>query len=262
MIMTKAFKPAQGLLVDTLYMKSDELSLKAMVTSKGKGVVAHSGPAKGKEYSWIRLNQTIFHPHGGGQLSDKGTINGLPVVYVNKEHFPNRPFNEIEIQHCFAEDIPFEVGEEVALEVEKETREANSKWHTAAHVVDYLVVKAFPQLTGHSGQCYPGDAFMKFDKTLANVPTEDGARKINRLKKEECPTEEEVKKAIKEGIFKVCALPLEVVYNEGVRKLKIGDHPINCGGTHVHQLTEIGKLEISTVKYEKEGTLRIRYMLA
>ncbi len=249
-----------GPLVKTLYMESDLLFLRAKITSCGKGVVAHSGPAKNKEYFWIRLDETIFHPHGGGQLSDKGTINGHPVAYVHKEHLEGRPFNEIEVQHCFTEEVYFEEGQEVDLAVEEETRIENSKWHTAAHVVDYFIVRAFPQLKGHSGQCYPKDAFMKFDKNMGDV-IEDGARKINRLAKEECPTEEQVKTAVREGLPELANIQLDVVYVDGIRKLKIGEHPINCGGTHVHQLIDVGNLEIVTVRYEREGTLRVRYNL-
>ena len=31
---------------------------------------------------WVRLTRTVFHPQGGGQRCDVGTINGAPVPRV------------------------------------------------------------------------------------------------------------------------------------------------------------------------------------
>ena len=55
-----------------LYMKlGSDLEHEALVTKVG------SSEINKMKYHWIQLNETIFHPKGGGQLADEGTINGI-----------------------------------------------------------------------------------------------------------------------------------------------------------------------------------------
>jgi alanyl-tRNA synthetase len=51
----------------------------------------------------IELDQTCFYPEGGGQPADLGTLNGVPVVDVRKEHdrifhYLEKPLKEEEVQ--------------------------------------------------------------------------------------------------------------------------------------------------------------------
>lgn len=60
--------------VRALYMENQSLFRhRAIVTKVGAGTLNK------KAYKWVELNETIFHPKGGGQLSDEGTINGIKV---------------------------------------------------------------------------------------------------------------------------------------------------------------------------------------
>ncbi len=228
-------------LVKPLYLdRPDLFEHTATVTQVGES------PFNGKLYTWIKLDETIFHPKGGGQLSDEGTIAGQRVIQASKEIFED--LNHIEILHYVETGESFSVGQVVQLSVDAENRHRNSVWHTAAHVVDYLVVKQFPQLKGDLGQCYPGAAFMKFTST-------DGS----------WPSSQEVKDRVNEAFpaFLEAKVPLDVIRGEdGFRKLQIGDHPINCGGTHVHDWSELGTLEVRKVAFEKkENKLRVSYQV-
>lgn len=230
--------PGETALVKTLYMDHHDLfKHTAVITAVGERVF------KDQKFYWITLNETIFHPQGGGQLSDKGTINGRIVDYVHKEILGD--LNHIEVLHCFRDPIEFEKGQTVSLEVDPENRHQNSLWHTAAHALDFCMVKCFPNLKGDSGQCYPGNAFMKFISTNGSYPDLKGIK----------PTVEQYFQAAQ-----AAGISLEVVREDGIRKLKIGDHPIPCGGTHVHSLSELGQLQVKNATYEKkEGKLRVSY---
>lgn len=216
----------------------------ARVTEVGKGNF------RGKDYHWIMLNETIFHPHGGGQLSDKGTINKLTVDYVHKEKLHETDLNLVEILHCFEKPIDFKAGQVVEMEVDPDNRYLNSLWHTAAHFIDYIIVKNYPHLVGHSGQCYPNQAFMKFTSENPEGPY---------------PAEKEVKEVVARHFQKLVKEKptLEIVRENNIRKLKIADHPIPCGGTHIHSVEELGNLEVSSAKFEKkEGKYRVSFIIS
>lgn len=224
-------------LVKPLYQTEPDLYVcKATVTDVGTTTI------KGTEYFWIRLNETIFHPHGGGQLSDKGTINGMPVVFVNKNKLEKNDHNLIEIEHCFKNNPELKVGDEVQLKVDEGNRYDNSLWHTAAHVIDYAVVMAFPNLEGYSGQCYPNRSFMKFV-----------------LKSGDWPEKSDVKQKVNASIEEITKLPLKIVVVDGIRKLAIGDHHIPCGGTHIHSLGEITSCSVYKVTLEKRTYLKVSF---
>lgn len=202
--------------------------------------------AKGTRLHWITLNQTIFHPHGGGQLSDQGTINGKIVTYVHKDKLPGGSYDDFEILHCFPSDEgDFHPGQTVHLHVDPNNRYLNSLWHTAAHVVDYLVVKGFPQLKGDSGQCYPGNAFMKFTSADGTYPSSDL-----------------VKRTVEENFGTMRTKRMGFDRANGVRVLDIDGHKIPCGGTHVDTIEELGKLTVKNATWEKkESKLRVSYQL-
>ncbi len=210
---------------------------RTQVTEVGKSLLRDS------TFYWIKLKETIFHPQGGGQLSDIGTINGIGVDYVHKEKIGKG--YDFDIVHCFKAPVSFKFADVVELTVDSQNRHLNSVWHTAAHVVDYIVVKCFPKLRGDSGQCYPNNAFMKF------VAEND-----------EFPTPAQVKEAFAKTVDETLKLPSSFVEDGGIRKLKIGDHPIPCGGTHIESLSEITKLDLKNVTLEKkEKKLRISFTL-
>lgn len=224
----------------TLYMDNGHLfSHEAQVTEIGHSEI------KGKKYTWIKLNETIFHPQGGGQLSDTGTINGIAVDYVHKEKLSETNIAYFDVLHCFSSSVEFTPGQVVKLSVNEVNRYQNSLWHTAAHVLDYILITRFPQLVGDSGQCYPHNAFMKFI-------SKDGIY----------PSSEEVKEAVRITFAELFQkdLPMTIVMEDGVRKLKLADHAIPCGGTHVKSIKEFGKFEVRKSTYEaKEGKLRVSY---
>ena len=139
-----------------LYLEDDKL-LQATGTVMQMG---HSEVKKNKTYHWVQLDQSIFYPQGGGQLSDKGTLAGISVEYVHRvECGKSRQFA---ILHCFSNPPALEVGQVVELVVDEPTRHLHTRWHTAAHVVGHAVENAWSHLKPCGGQCFPGDAHMKF----------------------------------------------------------------------------------------------------
>lgn len=233
--------------VNPLYMRQGDLiEFKAIITKVGMSEINK------QRYRWIQLNETIFHPKGGGQPSDEGTIDGVKVAYVHKELFDKNRLDAFEILHCFDEnqELNFKEGDEVELKVDPLTRKLHSRLHTAGHIVAEAVRKHFPELEGYQGNHYPNNCYVKF-------------RMLDPAKNYE---KEEIKQksAVEIQSWVEKDLPISaLVLETGIRSVKITQDWAPCGGTHVESLREIGKVEISDVSInKKEGTVTVKYRVA
>src|ERR1041384_2193084 len=72
----------------------------------------------------IRMEHTLFHVKGGGQLADRGLIGTARVVDV-------RHAEEGEVDHYVESVEGLQVGDLVTISVDAEHRAANTKLHTA-----------------------------------------------------------------------------------------------------------------------------------
>ena len=98
---------------------------------------------KGTSFAWLEFDDTLFYPEGGGQPSDRGSVDGLPVVDVQRRD--GRALHRIE-----AAPGAFEVGQSVVLELDAERRFDHSQQHTAQHLLsaiaqDHFGWATFPQ---------------------------------------------------------------------------------------------------------------------
>lgn len=231
--------------VRALYMEDARTKHTAVITKVGTGEINK------KNYNWIQLNVTIFHPKGGGQPSDEGQIEGEKVAYVHKEFFDKNQLDKFEIYHCFETDQPFSfnVGDEVELLVDTSTRLLHSRLHTAGHVLAEAVNKCFLELEGYQGNHYPTNSYVKF--------------KINGFLSVE--NKEEIKQKAEAQFNSWIEQNLEVgnlMEPSGIRSVKVFENWSPCGGTHVKSLKEIGRMEISDLSInKKEGTMTIKYCL-
>lgn len=229
-----------------LYMDHMELfQCQAIVTKVDKGELNK------KPYQWIQLNQTIFHPKGGGQLSDEGKINEIDVTYVHKELFDKNQRDQFQILHCFdaAQDLSFKVGDTVDLVVNQHQRKMYSRLHTAGHVLADVVQLAFPGLKAFHGNHDPQNAYVRF--MIGEYH--------NTCEKQEII--DQVQPKLMEHIEKNS--PVVVVkLPSGMRAIQIGDSSMPCGGTHVSCLQQIGCIEAFDVSInKKEATMTIKYRL-
>lgn len=229
-----------------LYMKeSDLIEHKSIVTKVGLGELNK------KRYQWIQLDETIFHPKGGGQPSDEGTIDGIEVTYVHKEIFDKNRLDQFEILHCFDENqqLNFKEGDQVELKVDPSKRKLNSRLHTAGHLVAESVRKNFPELEGYQGNHYPNNCYVKFRML---DPTKN-------YEKEEIKNKTSVE--IQSWVEK--DLPIaNLMRATGIRSIKITQDWADCGGTHVKSLRDLEAVEILDVSInKKEGTVTVKYNL-
>ncbi len=192
------------------------------------------------ENNSVELDETIFHPQGGGQPSDQGTIGGIEVAKVVDT--PDRQG----IFHILKTAPTFKVGDKVDLEVNPESRLYFSRLHSAGHLIANIVEAEFPEMKAVQGHHFPGEA--RVDFAFAKQPE---------------LLELQTKLVI--GLKKQVAESAEVVSefdDKFGRTIKMGEFNASaCGGTHVASLDQIGEVILRGAKIVKDkakGETRIR----
>lgn len=208
-------------MTERMYYNSDELEMETQV-------IGCSAQEDGRFH--VMLSSTLFHPQGGGQPSDKGTISGVNVLQVIQEgdkviHITDAP-----------------VGEgQVRIAVDADVRRIHTRYHSAGHLIGAAGEKY--GWHGTKGNHRPGEGRILFDAIKVTTPV----------------TAEELAADVADMV----ARDLERVLSEeeGKRIVTWGDlTPYACGGTHVKRTTEIGQIRIIKVK-EKKGQLSVHYAL-
>jgi Ser-tRNA(Ala) deacylase AlaX len=221
--------PKENAVTIKAYLNDTSLQTTALVTSVA--LDAASGRAI------VRLDRTLFHPQGGGQKSDRGTLGGVAVTHVTHAV-------EGQVDHFLAtSEHVLRVGTEVSLEVDAAWRAVNASSHTAGHLLAALVERRYPGVRAEAGHHWPGEARVEFvgpvDKLL-----------------------EDLRQHLEHDAHDAIANDL-VVTVEGdpfhSRTVRIGTFPaVPCGGTHVTSTAALATLVMTGVRV-KSGRLRVSY---
>jgi alanyl-tRNA synthetase len=198
----------------------------------------HVATVTGVEENIVELDETIFHPQGGGQPSDVGTINDIQVAKVTDRG------EEFAIQHELNSAPDFKVGDKVTLKVESEPRLLFSRLHSAGHFLAHVAEKTYPNLSNARGHHFPGEARVQFDYTG------------------ELPTKEEMSKTLLANMVATIKNNSTVVSEwtpENGRTISMSDvGKVPCGGTHVKSLQDISTVTFRKIE-AKKGTLKLSY---
>src|SRR5262249_17722638 len=101
----------------------------------------------------VRLDRTLFHPPGGGQLPDQGTTtaaNGaaIPVSDV-------RNADDGAVDHVVPSDAALNAGDRVRMEIKADVRQLHARLHSAGHVIALAGERIEPALRAVSGHHWP-----------------------------------------------------------------------------------------------------------
>ncbi len=204
----------------------------------------------------VILDQSIAYPTSGGQLHDIGTINGQKFNNVVKQGNY--------IIHIFSEKPKFKEGEKVTVEVNKDWRTQLSQHHTATHIVN---AAARFVLGDHINQA--GAKKTMKHSTLDLTHFEQISRED--LLKIENKANEIVEKAID---INLCFIPRSeaekqygmTIYQGGAvpgKNLRIVEIPgvdvEACGGTHLNNTSETGRIKIIKSQKIQDGVVRLTF---
>ena len=212
-----------------------------------------------KDGKYINLDKTAFYPKGGGQQWDEGIIKKnreeFKVVYVGKfsgeiSHEVNKP--------------GLKEGDDVTCEIDWERRYTFMRYHTASHLLSNLLYKrANAKITGNQ---------IEMDKTRMDFSMQDYspeklhafADEANKIIEQNLPiTVEYMSKNEVLGKPELARLAVGLPKNiKEFRIVKIGEVDIQVdGGTHVKNLQEIGKIEITKTVNKGKNNRRIYFVL-
>lgn len=210
----------------------------------------------------IVTDQTCIYPGGGGQDFDLGKITWdggkLLLTEVSKDK------QGVVYHDGTLEGNAPQVGATVHLEVDRDRRFYNSRMHCAGHLIDYAINKlGKTDWEPGKGSHYPGRCFVEYkgefnaeeaedmarrvEGVLADLASEDGSITPSRVKSEEA---HKVSKYIPQAI-------LDMYQNVHIARYP-HDFAICCGGTHLTNTSQLGKVKITQIK-KKDGNIRVSY---
>jgi alanyl-tRNA synthetase len=203
------------------YLTSDDLSMNAQVLGCSR---TEDGRFE------VVLAATLFHPQGGGQPSDQGTIGDANVLRVSQV--------EDQVVHVCDREVPLA---EARIDVSSAARLLHARLHSAGHLIGFCGEEfGWRAVKGHH---WPGEARVIFEPD-AN-PREMTGDNVER----------------QANVHVAADLGRNIMLDGERRSVGFGSLPAySCGGTHVASTAEIGKIKISKVK-EKKGQLWVYYEL-
>lgn len=205
----------------------------------------------------VELDQTIFHPQGGGQPSDVGTISaaGLPtldVVFVGSDKervgvLRHEVKGDVAAwQSAVGKDV------EVMCKIDEEKRRLFARLHSAGHLLDVAVHDVgFCWQAGKSYH-FPDAPYVEY------IVTKEG-RQIEKDQKSKDAAIADLDAKLKELIGKSNSVQISNV--DGVRTVLFEDVSVRCGGTHVVNTGELVDVVVRKIAAKKD-TIRVSYTIA
>ena len=220
------------LYLDNSYMRSCEATILKYIIEKNR--------------AYIALDQTIFHPQGGGQPSDIGIIKGNSF--------------EINIKRAMeAKGVVVHWGEikgniisnKVMCEIDWSHRYYNMRLHTAGHIIDYAVMKTLDNPVTTVSANHGPNAYIEY---LGSPPNQEQLQSIEQKANKIVQLEKPVKILYvrREELPKIVLNApnlLRIPQLEVYRIIMIEDvNAMPCGGTHVNNTREVENIIIKNVE--------------
>jgi len=203
-----------------------------------------------KNRNLLVLDQTIFYPHSGGQICDKGTIFGSEVIDV--QEFRG------DIVHYMRDNISRREGEMVDGKIDWNTRFDHMQQHTGQHIFSAVLLEILNRetLSFHMGEdiCTIDINQISFDDKVIKRLEE----RANEIVFENKPVYQYYTDDYNIAYSKKLKKIKEI--NEKLRIIEIENYDLTaCGGTHCSRTGEVGIIKI--LKWEnRKDKLRIYFI--
>jgi alanyl-tRNA synthetase len=233
-IEVRSYEKATGREVSvTMPNVTEKLFYKDSYKQEFDAVVTGVEPVDGGGFR-ILLDRTCFYPEGGGQPSDKGTINDIPVLDVRKEGD--------EVVHLIGDTPAFTVGGMVHGVIDWDHRYDFMQQHSGQHLISgaFFTADGINTVSVHLGEEI---STVELDiETAAEDTLEHVERSVNRSICRNSPiqtewiSDEELDADTLRRAPKVSGM-IRIVSAEGTDR-------VACGGVHVGRTGEIGLVKL------------------
>lgn len=216
----------------------------------------------------VVTEQTIFHPQGGGQPSDVGSIKGPAGSSFSVSAVRMDPTNDGQVLHLgrFSSAFHFAAGQTVQQAIDVEKRLFHSRLHTAGHVlgsaVRHLFEKEIDGFDELKASHFPDTAACEFMGRIEGKWKEPIQKKLDEFLAAKMPVQvewwdEDDFKA--HGLERLIPDRSKVPAGEKFRMVNIvGAELYPCGGTHVDTTDLCGTVLVKKISRNK-GTSRVSY---
>ncbi len=210
---------------------------------------------------YVILDSSAFYPTSGGQLHDTGTLVGPTTIEVaevfKQDHL---------IVHRVSGDLTGWVsGIEVSGHVDETRRRQLAQHHTSTHMINGVARKILGNHIWQAGAEKTeekGRLDITHYKTLDADELDQIEREVNGIVTASIPVEsmllprDEAENRFGFRLYQGGAVP-----GETLRVIRIDDLDTEaCGGTHLRNTSEAGRITITGVKKIQDGILRLEYV--
>ncbi len=243
--------------IETPFVGYDQLSVNATVIA-----IYVSGAAvdqwNGSEEALLVLDQTPFYAESGGQVGDKGSLNG-PNGSINV--FDTTKAGAAILHHSQMEQGLVSVGDSLNAEVDAQTRGRAARHHSATHLLHAALRRVLGDHVNQRGSLVNADR-LRFDFSHFEAVTRTELIEIEALCNKEILKNSEIETAamgVEAAKEKGAMALFGEKYTEVVRVLTMGDgfSVELCGGTHAGRTGDLGQLKIISEQGIASGVRRI-----
>jgi misacylated tRNA(Ala) deacylase len=203
----------------------------------------------------VELDRTVFYPRGGGQAGDTGKLGSWRVLDTRKGSSGDS------VLHLLEPGANPEPGIKLPIEIDWERRHRLMRLHTALHLLG-AVVKA--PVTG--GRIAEDKAHLDFDIEMERLVKERIEVRLNELISSSFETKARwiTDAGLDARPELVKTMSVAPPRGEGrVRLLEIPGVDLQaCGGTHVKNTAEIGRLAVARIRSEGKRNKRVTLTFA
>lgn len=204
----------------------------------------------------VIVDKSVAYPTSGGQLHDIGNINGQEfenVLKVNNH-----------VVHILKEEPQFKEGDEVEVKVNEEWRRQLSQHHTATHIVNAAAREILGSHVNQAGAKKTRER-SHLDITHYENLSRDEIKRIEERANEivdaaidlnlKFMPRSEAEREYGMSIYQGGAVP-----GKSIRIVEVPGIDVEaCGGTHLNNTSETGKIKILKSQKIQDGVVRLVY---